>query len=115
MVGQKTKLTVYFPSDLHYRLKLRAVEDRTSITELVERAARRLLAGPTRAEPTGGARGARSSLKPGTAARLLGERERLRAAIGTLDVAADLHAFRAARLDEMALAGQPRGPDATDG
>ena len=46
MQKDKIKATIYLPEDVHHRLKLRAVEERSSMTELVLQAIEELLARP---------------------------------------------------------------------
>ena len=46
MPKDKIKATIYLPEAVHHRLKLRAVEERSSMTELVLRSIEELLARP---------------------------------------------------------------------
>lgn len=51
--GDKIKATIYLPDDVHRRLKIRAAEERRSMTDLVLRAVEQLLAGPVQMAPSG--------------------------------------------------------------
>jgi hypothetical protein len=46
MVDAKVKATIYLPEDVHRQLKIRAAQERSSMTELVLRAIGELLARP---------------------------------------------------------------------
>lgn len=46
MQKNKVKATIYLPEDVHHRLKLQAVEVRSSMTDLVLQAIEELLARP---------------------------------------------------------------------
>lgn len=50
MTNPKVKATIYLPDGVHRRLKIRAVEERSSMTELVLRAIEELLSRPARVE-----------------------------------------------------------------
>lgn len=51
MAQEKVKSTIYLPDDTHYRLKLRAAEERNSMTQLVLQAIEEMLARPGRRSP----------------------------------------------------------------
>jgi predicted transcriptional regulator len=53
MPKDKVKATIYLPDAVHHRLKLRAVEERSSMTELVLRAIEELLARPAQQASAG--------------------------------------------------------------
>ena len=47
MTGTKVKSTIYLPQEVHRRLKIRAAEERSSMTDLVLQAIEDLLRRPT--------------------------------------------------------------------
>ena len=51
MADAKVKATIYLPEEVHRRLKIRAAEERSSMTDLVLQAVEDLLQRPT---PSGG-------------------------------------------------------------
>lgn len=110
MLPDRAKVTLYLPAELHRRLRLRAVEESRSMSEVVEGAVERLLAEPARPAPWAPpGRRVRPGLRPGTAARVLADRERLRASAGTFSVAEEIEELRETRSAEISQ-GLPPEP-----